>query len=74
MVEAGFERENVIWFFKVDPDPAIEAGVENVEYISLHTLAASEARPTLAGILGRSDVVASFGEGVNEVKVWKVTS
>ncbi|MEM9132843.1 MAG: glycosyltransferase [Actinomycetota bacterium] len=72
LVHAGFEPDKVIWFFKVDLDPAVKAGPDNVDYVVLHNYLAEEARPILADILDHSEIVATFGQGIGEVSVWRV--
>lgn len=72
MVQAGFERDNVIWFFKVDLDPGVDANPASVDYVALHTYMAEEARPRLAAIIDASEEVATFGEGIDEVTIWRV--
>ena len=72
LVLAGYERDNVVWFFKVDLDPGVQIDPVQVDYVVLHDYVADGARPVLASTLQLAEPVASFGEGVGRMTVWEV--
>lgn len=75
LVEAGFPRDQVVWYYKVDTDPAVSSltpqGWRDYDYLvsteSLRSLAPSQ--PQVAQALAASLPVATFGEGVQRVEV-----
>ncbi|RMI06657.1 ArnT family glycosyltransferase [Cellulomonas triticagri] len=75
LVRAGFPRENVLWYYKVDTDPAVAAGLpdgwRDVDYVvttdSMRTF--PTAFPQVSETIANSVVVASFGEGSTQVDV-----
>lgn len=74
-VEAGFPREKVVWYHKVDTDPDVAGmtpnGWRDYDYVistnSLRT--AVDGSPTVQQALSNSTVVASFGRGDDAVRV-----
>ncbi len=78
LVQDGFPRNNVIWYYKVDTDPAVQAlapnGWRDYDYIvstnSMRTF--PDGSPTVSEALKNSVEVASFGTGTTEVDVWRV--
>jgi intracellular septation protein A len=78
LVRAGFDREDVIWYYKVDTDPAVASTIPNgwqdVEYVittdSMRTF--PTAFPQVSETIANSLVVASFGEGSTQVDVRRV--
>ncbi|RUR03196.1 ArnT family glycosyltransferase [Labedella endophytica] len=78
LVQAGFDREDVIWYYKVDTDPAVAAtlpnGWQDVDYVittdSMRTF--PTAFPQVSETIANSTVVASFGEGSTQVDVRRV--
>lgn len=74
LVESGFDREDVVWFYKPDTDPVVPTGWQNYDWIistnSMRTFPTSFA--TVAGALENSVPVASFGDGTREVEVRRV--
>lgn len=80
LVKAGFSRDNVIWFYKIDTDGAVEAqspnGWRDSDYLfeteSVRTSGASSA--DIRAALDNSTVVASFGEGDQQVNVRQIDS
>lgn len=78
MVDAGFPRENVVWYYKVDTDPAVAVlapnGWQDYDYVistnSLRTF--PDGFPIVAQALDNSVVVATFGRGDTEVTVHRV--
>jgi 4-amino-4-deoxy-L-arabinose transferase-like glycosyltransferase len=78
LVDAGFQRERVIWFYKLDLDPAVRAqlphGWRDVDYV-LSTPAIRqdpESLPTVNVLLRHSATVASFGTGADRIEVRRV--
>jgi 4-amino-4-deoxy-L-arabinose transferase-like glycosyltransferase len=78
MVDAGFPRENVVWYYKVDTDPAVADlapnGWQDYDYVistnSLRTF--PDGFPIVAEALDNSVVVATFGQGDTQVTVHRV--
>jgi 4-amino-4-deoxy-L-arabinose transferase-like glycosyltransferase len=78
LVDAGFRRERVIWFYKLDLDPAVQAqlprGWRDVDYV-LSTPAIRQdpaSLPTVNALLHHSVTVASFGTGTDRIEVRRV--
>jgi hypothetical protein len=78
LVEMGFDphRREVIWFYKLDLDPAVRVpgGWRGIDYLVLGQVSkeALANSPTLRGALSHSKVVASFGRGSDAVTVRQV--
>ena len=80
LVKAGFARENVIWFYKIDTDGAVQAqspnGWRDSDYLfeteSVRT--SGPTSPEIRDALANSTVIASFGEGDQQVNVRRVDS
>ncbi len=78
LVRSGFERENVIWYYKMDTDAdvmdASPNGWRDSDYIvttdSMRTSA--DQYPQVNGALTNSAVVASFGVGSQQVDVRRI--
>lgn len=78
LVRTGFERENVVWYYKMDTDAdVIEAspnGWRDSDYIittdSMRTF--PEQFPQVNGALINSEVVASFGIGPRTVEIRRI--
>lgn len=78
LVRAGFDRDDVIWYYKVDTDPAVQAlapnGWRDYDYIvstnSMRTF--PDGSPTVSEALANSVQVASFGSGDKAVTVNRV--
>lgn len=78
LVRAGFDRDDVLWYYKVDTDPAVAAllpnGWQDVDYVittdSMRTF--PTAFPQVSETIANSQVVASFGEGSTQVDVRRV--
>jgi hypothetical protein len=78
LVRAGFDRDNVIWFYKIDTDGAVQAqspnGWRDSDYVfeteSVRTSGSSSADVRAA--LESSTVVASFGDGDQQVTVRRI--
>lgn len=79
LVKAGWDRDNVIWYYKLDTDPAVQAGSPNgwrdADYVvttdSMRTFPG--AFPQVQEAIDNSVVVATFGEGTQAVDVRRVT-
>ena len=77
-VRAGFPRNNVTWYYKVDTDPAVQAlapnGWRDYDYVistnSMRTY--PDGSPTVAQALGNAVEVASFGAGDKAVQVFRI--
>lgn len=75
LVDAGFARKDVVWYYKADTDPDVQAlapdGWRNYDYVvttdSMRTFPTDF--PTVSGAIANSVVVASFGEGAQQVQV-----
>ncbi len=77
-VEAGFERERVIWFYKLDLDPAVAAtlprGWRDVDYLVSSPAIRAEPTglPMLTTLLQRSTVVVTFGTGSDRIEIRRI--
>ncbi|TIH39320.1 ArnT family glycosyltransferase [Subtercola vilae] len=77
-VNAGFARQNVTWYYKVDTDPAVQAlspnGWRDSDYVittnSMRSLLSTF--PQVNQAVDNSVVVASFGLGDQQVDVRKI--
>lgn len=80
LVRAGFPRDNVVWYYKVDTDTAVEAkapgGWRDYDFAlvtqSLRTSTGTGAFPTVDTALANSHLVASFGAGDARVDVRRI--
>lgn len=80
LVDAGFARDNVTWYYKVDTDPAVQAlspnGWRDSDYIittdSMRSLVSTS--PDVNDAIQNSVVVASFGQGPALVDVRQIKS
>ena len=78
LVRAGFPRGNIVWYYKVDTDPAVQSqapnGWRDYDYVvttnSMRTF--PEGSPTVAEALRNSVRVAAFGSGDKAVDVYRV--
>ncbi|RKR73380.1 ArnT family glycosyltransferase [Frondihabitans australicus] len=78
LVNDGFARDNVIWFYKLDTDSAVRAqnpnGWKDSDYVietnSVRTSAYAE--PNIKKAVANSTVVASFGTGTQQVTVRQI--
>ncbi|GAA1833223.1 hypothetical protein GCM10009682_59520 [Luedemannella flava] len=77
-VNAGFERERVIWFYKLDLDTAVTAtlprGWRSVDYVisSPAMRADPNILPNVAAVLTHSQVVVTFGSGDDRIEIRRV--
>jgi len=75
LVRSGFERENVVWYYKADTDTDVQQlapdGWRDYDYVittdSMRTFPTEF--PTVRQAIENSAVVASFGEGAQKVDV-----
>ncbi|MDN3494780.1 glycosyltransferase family 39 protein [Planococcus sp. APC 4015] len=78
LVEAGWDRDNVVWYYKLDTDPAVQAlspnGWRDSDYIittdSMRT--SPDSFPEVGQALRNSVIVASFGDGDQQVDVRRI--
>ncbi|MEV4640607.1 phospholipid carrier-dependent glycosyltransferase [Actinoplanes sp. NPDC049548] len=77
-VNAGYEPEHVIWFYKLDLDTAVAArlpaGWRDVDYIVSSPALRQDTStlPTVAKLLTNSTVVASFGPASGPIEIRRV--
>jgi hypothetical protein len=78
LVRAGFPRQNVVWYYKIDTDPAVAleapGGWRDYDYVvSTQSLRdALPAQPQLASALASSLPIATFGAGTSRVDIHRV--
>ncbi len=77
LVNAGFARDNVIWFYKLDTDPAVQAqspgGWRDADFvIATRSMITSPNAASAGSAIENSTVVASFGEGDARVDVRRI--
>ncbi|MBF4568269.1 glycosyltransferase family 39 protein [Plantibacter sp. VKM Ac-2880] len=78
LVESGFDRDNVIWYYKMDTDSAVQAkspnGWRDADYIvttdSMRTFPTTF--PEVKGAIDNSELVATFGSGTQAVEVRRI--
>lgn len=78
LVRAGYDRDDVVWYYKVDTDPAVAAlapnGWSDYDYVittdSLRTF--PDGFPIVAETIDNATEVASFGAGDQQVQVLRV--
>jgi hypothetical protein len=74
-VHAGYPSGNVIWFYKLDLDPAIAArlrsGWRDVDYIVSTPALRQDADslPTVTTLLTHSTVIASYGSDAGRIEI-----
>jgi hypothetical protein len=79
LVEAGFEPDDVVWYYKVDTDPAVQDQAPDGwrDYDWLLSTESFRSFPETVGTeaaaaLEHSVVVATFGEGAGRVEVRRI--
>ena len=74
LVDAGWPQTNVVWFYKIDLDSGVKLadGWRSIDYLAFPPLPADVQLPKLREILSHSTIAATFGEGPNQVTVYKV--
>jgi len=78
LVESGFDRDNVIWYYKMDTDSAVQArspnGWRDADYIvttdSMRTFPTTF--PEVKGAIDNSELIATFGSGTQAVEVRRI--
>ena len=78
LVEAGWSRENVVWYYKLDTDPAVAAqspnGWRDSDFIittdSMRTF--PDQFPQVSAAIQNSVPVATFGDGAQQVEVREI--
>jgi 4-amino-4-deoxy-L-arabinose transferase-like glycosyltransferase len=79
LVRAGFSSEHVIWFYKLDLDPAVAKtlpdGWRDINYLVSTPAMRSDpgGLPTIGILANNSTVVASFGTGADRIEIRQVT-
>ena len=74
-VGAGYRTDNVIWFYKLDLDPAVAArlhhGWRDVDYIVSTPALRQDAAslPTVTTLLTHSTVIASYGSDTGRIDI-----
>jgi len=79
LVRAGYPSDRVVWFTKLDVDPAVEKkhpSWHSYDYVVTSSVmrTALQVGPSLGATLERSKPVATFGHGEHRVVVRKVKS
>jgi 4-amino-4-deoxy-L-arabinose transferase-like glycosyltransferase len=76
LVDSGFRRQDVVWFYKPDTDPAVPTGWSNYDWVistqSVRTFPTTSA--TVTGALQHSSPVATFGSGDGLVQIRRVVT
>lgn len=78
LVEAGFEREDVVWYYKADTDSQVSDlapnGWRDYDYVLLTPgiRRSAEAAPTVDEALENATTTAVFGSGQERVEVFRV--
>jgi len=78
LVRAGFPRQNVVWYYKVDTDPAVERlsprGWRDYDYlVSTESVRSTRAaEPEVAAASDASTPVAVFGKGEQRIEVRQI--
>ena len=79
LVKAGWSRDNVVWYYKVDTDPAVRAkspqGWKDSDYvITTNSMRSSpNSLPEVKKAITNSVVVATFGTGTQAVDIRRIT-
>jgi hypothetical protein len=78
LVRAGYQRGRVLWFYKVDLDPAVSAtlphGWRDVDVIVSTPALRQDPNdlPTIRALLAHSTAVATFGVGDGRIEIRRV--
>ena len=78
LVNAGYQRDNVIWFYKLDLDPAVRArladGWRDVDYIVSTPAIRQDTStlPTVEALLRNSVVVEAYGTADDRIEIRRV--
>ena len=79
LVKAGWSRDNVVWYYKVDTDPAVRAkspqGWKDSDYvITTNSMRSSpNSLPQVKKAIANSVVVATFGTGIQAVDIRRIS-
>ena len=79
MVRAGWSPGRVIWFYKIDSDPAVKRayphGWRDFDYVvsTAEVRASAPELPQVQAALSNSSVIASFGAGGAAVQIRRIT-
>lgn len=77
-VEAGFPRQNTVWYYKADTDPAVSRlapnGWRDYDYVVVTQALRRTVYsvPTVDDAVANGTRVAVFGSGENEVEIYRV--
>jgi hypothetical protein len=76
LVERGFARQNTIWFYKLDLDPAVTRPRQRIDYVVRSNIMEFNARdlPRTRDLLRHSRPVAVFDRGAERFEVRKVVT
>ncbi|WP_336922075.1 DUF2079 domain-containing protein [Aquipuribacter sp. SD81] len=73
LVDAGRDREDVVWFYKVDSDPAVAEEVvptyESIDYLVWSRDSMGDMAPVVKEAYDNSEVVWAGGQGVRRVEL-----
>ena len=78
LVKSGWSRDNVVWYYKVDTDPAVKAkspqGWKDSDYVITTDSMRSfpNSLPEVKKAIVNSEVVASFGSGTQAVDIRRI--
>ena len=78
LVKAGWSRDNVVWYYKVDTDPAVKAkspqGWKDSDYVITTDSMRSfpNSLPEVKAAISNSEVIASFGKGSQAVDIRRI--
>ena len=78
LVKSGWSRDNVVWYYKVDTDPAVKAkspqGWKDSDYVITTDSMRSfpNSLPEVKKAIVNSVVVASFGSGTQSVDIRRI--
>lgn len=78
LVKAGWSRDNVLWYYKLDTDPAVRAGSPQGWKDSDYVITTDSMRgfpnslPQVKKAITNSVVVASFGRGTQAVDIRRI--
>ena len=79
LVRSGYQRDRVIWFYKLDLDSAVAArlphGWRDVDYIVSSPAVRQDPQslPSVEALLTHSTVVKTFGSGDGRIEVRQIT-
>lgn len=78
LVEAGWDPEDVIWFYKVDSDPAVSAELGNdyqtIDYMVWSRESMGDLAPIVKEAYDTSDLVWAVGQGDERVELREIVT